>query len=240
VPLPPYIKRTADDADKESYQTIYSKAEGSVAAPTAGLHFTEAIFEALRAKGIQDDFVTLHVGAGTFKPVKAEQMADHEMHAEWIDVRIELLERLKDALQSDRKIIAVGTTATRTLESLYWLGVKAYLNPQMDIAELTIKQWDVYEITAALSSADALGTLIAYLKSKGYNKVMTKTQLLIAPGYAWKIVDRLVTNFHQPDSTLLLLVAAFIGDDWHKVYEYALAHNFRFLSYGDGCLLKRN
>jgi S-adenosylmethionine:tRNA ribosyltransferase-isomerase len=237
VPLPPYIKRKADKTDSDTYQTIYSKTEGSVAAPTAGLHFTLQIFESFKSKNINWDFVTLHVGAGTFKPVKSELIADHAMHAEWLDVLVEFLSKLIDAIDKKRSIVAVGTTATRTLESLYWLGVKTLLNPNMDISELTIHQWDAYELKGDIGTIEALTALLTYLKQNGSERIITKTQLLIAPGYKWRVVKQLVTNFHQPDSTLLLLVAALIGDDWRKVYDYALANDFRFLSYGDGCIL---
>jgi S-adenosylmethionine:tRNA ribosyltransferase-isomerase len=237
VPLPPYIKRKADKSDSDTYQTIYSKIEGSVAAPTAGLHFTERVFQSFRDKHIDWEFVTLHVGAGTFKPVKTTLIADHNMHAEWLDVSTEFIKKLLDAVAQKKNIIAVGTTATRTMESLYWLGVKAYLNPDMDIADLTIHQWDAYELDGTVRTETALLSLIAYLEKSNLDKIITKTQLLIAPGYKWRVVNELITNFHQPDSTLLLLVAALIGDDWRKIYEYALAHEFRFLSYGDGCIL---
>lgn len=237
VPLPPYIKRKADKNDSETYQTIYSKTEGSVAAPTAGLHFTPQIFEDFRSKNISWDFVTLHVGAGTFRPVKSELIVDHTMHAEWLDVSTEFLHKLIITLEQNKNIVAVGTTATRTLESLYWLGVKSHLNPEMDIADLTIHQWDAYELKDNIDTLTALNALHTYLDKHHFSRLITKTQLLIAPGYKWRIVKKLITNFHQPDSTLLLLVASFIGDDWRKVYDYALAHDFRFLSYGDGCIL---
>jgi S-adenosylmethionine:tRNA ribosyltransferase-isomerase len=244
VPLPPYIKRKADENDSETYQTIYSKVEGSVAAPTAGLHFTPYIFESFKDKKISWDFVTLHVGAGTFRPVKSELIADHSMHAEWLDVSIDFLQKLEGCFSplprrgaGGEAIIAVGTTATRTLESLYWLGVKTHLNPDIDISDLTIHQWDAYELTSDTDAMTALQALIDYLRRNGLDRIITKTQLLIAPGYKWRIVSQLITNFHQPDSTLLLLVASLIGEDWREVYDYALAHDFRFLSYGDGCIL---
>lgn len=246
VPLPPYIKRKADKRDSETYQTIYSKTEGSVAAPTAGLHFTPQIFDSFKQKYISWGFVTLHVGAGTFKPVKAEIIADHSMHAEWMDVSLDLIKHLTPALSkgegetatTSRRIIAVGTTAARTLESLYWLGVKTHVNPGLPLPELTIDQWDAYDLPQDVDPMTSLTSLIAYLEKNTLNHLITRTRLLIAPGYKWRIVKELITNFHQPDSTLLLLVAALIGEDWRKVYDYALAHDFRFLSYGDGCLLK--
>lgn len=237
VPLPPYIKRKADKADSDTYQTIYSKIEGSVAAPTAGLHFTPQIFESFKSKHINWDFVTLHVGAGTFKPVKSELIADHSMHAEWLDVSVDFISKLIVEIGEKQSIVAVGTTATRTLESLYWLGVKTLLNPSMDIAELSIHQWDAYELKGDINTIEALTGLQNFLKQNGTDRIITKTQLLIAPGYEWRVVKQLVTNFHQPDSTLLLLVAALIGDEWKRVYDYALENDFRFLSYGDGCIL---
>ena len=236
IPLPPYIKRNTEVEDTERYQTIYAKDEGSVAAPTAGLHFTDEIFNRLDEKNIQKDFVTLHVGAGTFKPVKAATMQGHEMHAEWIDVSVEFIENL--VLQLDKTIIAVGTTSLRTIESLYWMGVKVKLQP--DIKHLDINQWEVYEEPLAngnVKVVDALSSLVNWLKKNNQQRLFTQSQILIAPGYTFKIANALVTNFHQPQSTLLLLVAAAIGDDWKKIYDYAMQRNFRFLSYGDGCLI---
>jgi S-adenosylmethionine:tRNA ribosyltransferase-isomerase len=238
MPLPPYIKRKAEAGDKERYQTIYAKYEGSVAAPTAGLHFTPAIFTSLTEKNISHTEVTLHVGAGTFKPVKAERMQGHEMHAEWIDVDIPTIEQL--AANTDGCTIAVGTTSLRTIESLYWMGVKALLQPDATINELRIQQWDVYEAplnNTAVPAKEALQALITWLENNGTNRVFTNTQILIAPGYRFKIAKAIVTNFHQPQSTLLLLVAAAIGHNWQNVYRYALENDFRFLSYGDGSLL---
>jgi S-adenosylmethionine:tRNA ribosyltransferase-isomerase len=239
VPLPPYIKRKADKNDSNSYQTIYSKIEGSVAAPTAGLHFTPHIFEDFKSKGISWDFVTLHVGAGTFKPVKSELIADHNMHAEWLDISTDFLDTLIDNISHNKNIVAVGTTATRTIESLYWLGAKTVINSELNIEDLTIHQWDAYEIKSNIDTLTAVRSLSAYLNKHKLPRLITKTRLLIAPGYQWRIVKELITNFHQPDSTLLLLVAALIGDDWRNVYDYALSHDFRFLSYGDGCKLSR-
>lgn len=236
IPLPPYIKRKTEGADTERYQTIYAKDEGSVAAPTAGLHFTPEIFTKLAAKNIHTDFVTLHVGAGTFKPVKAATMQGHEMHAEWIDISAAMIENL--IMQADKTIVAVGTTSLRTLESLYWMGVKANLNPAIE--QLNIGQWEVYEAPLAntgLSAKEALSSLLTWMKTNNLERLFTQSQILIAPGYNFKIAKAIVTNFHQPQSTLLLLVAAAIGDDWKKNYDYAMQNNFRFLSYGDGCLL---
>ena len=238
TPLPPYIKRKPEDTDKERYQTIYAKYDGSVAAPTAGLHFTPAIFSTLKTKGINSSYVTLHVGAGTFKPVKAEAMSGHEMHAEWIDVTSETIQQLID--NYDRGIVAVGTTSVRTIESLYWMGIKAILSPVVAIEKLSIKQWEVYEaplINTNISVPVALSALLMWMKKNKSDQLFIPTQIIIAPGYAYKLPIAIITNFHQPQSTLLLLVAAAIGKDWKKVYQYAMENNFRFLSYGDGSLL---
>ncbi|ANI89216.1 S-adenosylmethionine tRNA ribosyltransferase [Arachidicoccus ginsenosidimutans] len=233
IPLPPYLHREAEEKDKETYQTVYAKHDGSVAAPTAGLHFTENLLQQLKNKNIQTDFVTLHVGAGTFKPVKSDTMEAHEMHAEFIDVSVELINSLIDNLSG--KIVSVGTTSLRTLESLYWLGVKVLSN----IFPLEISQWEVYDLPQNISASDALNALKNYLGKNEQQRLLTKTQIIIAPNYELRIANGLITNFHQPKSTLLLLVAAFIGDDWKNVYDYALQNDFRFLSYGDGSLLWR-
>ncbi|WP_245843637.1 S-adenosylmethionine:tRNA ribosyltransferase-isomerase [Niastella vici] len=238
IPLPPYIKRTVEQTDSERYQTIYANSEGSVAAPTAGLHFTDAVFAELDRKHIHREYVTLHVGAGTFKPVKADTMGEHPMHAEFIDVSTSTLECLLQYL--NKQITVVGTTSLRTLESLYWLGVKAGRQPNLPLEELVVHQWDPYELNGTpVPAKAALENLLQYLQKKGLNRIITKTSLLIAPGYKFQIPQALVTNFHQPQSTLLLLVAAFVGNDWRKIYSYALENDFRFLSYGDGCLLLR-
>lgn len=236
IPLPPYIKRRTETSDTERYQTIYAKDEGSVAAPTAGLHFTPGIFTKLATKNIQADFVTLHVGAGTFKPVKAATMQDHEMHAEWIDVSAAMIENL--IAQIDKTVVAVGTTSLRTIESLYWMGVKTNLNPALE--QLQITQWEVYEdplVNAALPVKEALSSLLKWMKENNRDRLFTQSQILIAPGYTFKIAKAIITNFHQPQSTLLLLVAAATGNEWRKIYEYAMQNDFRFLSYGDGSLL---
>lgn len=236
IPLPPYIKRKTEAGDTERYQTIYAKDEGSVAAPTAGLHFTEDIFKRFSEKNIQMDFVTLHVGAGTFKPVKAATMQDHEMHAEWIDVSVEFIEKL--ITQLNKTVVTVGTTSLRTIESLYWMGVKAHLQPA--IQQLHISQWEVYEAPLAdcgMNAKDALSALLNWLKNNNQQRLFTQSQILIAPGYHFKIANAIITNFHQPQSTLLLLVAAATGNDWHKIYDFAMQNDFRFLSYGDGSLL---
>lgn len=239
IPLPPYIKRAVEEADSERYQTVYAQADGSVAAPTAGLHFTENIFNSLKEKNIQTDFVTLHVGAGTFKPVKSNTMQEHDMHAEWIDVSKATIENILKNL--DNNIIAVGTTSLRTIESLYWLGVKQLAvgskQPTYDSFRI-LSQWEAYELAGKnITVKKALESLLQWMDKNNMDRLVTKTQILIAPGYPFKIVKGLVTNFHQPQSTLLLLVAALIGEDWRKVYGYALQNDFRFLSYGDGSLL---
>ena len=235
LPLPPYLNRNAEEEDEERYQTIYAKRDGSVAAPTAGLHFTETVFDELRKKNIAHDFVTLHVGAGTFQPVKTERVAQHNMHAEWIDVSIHFIEHLVACLLND--IIAVGTTSLRTIESLYWLGVKIVLNENIAPEDLFLQQWEVYEIEQNITSSKALQTLLDWMKQHHLQQLITKTQIIIVPGYELKIAAALVTNFHQPQSTLLLLIAAIVGEDWKTIYEYALRSDFRFLSYGDGSLL---
>lgn len=238
TPLPPYIKRKTIESDAERYQTIYSRYEGSVAAPTAGLHFTKKIFESLQEKDIDTGFVTLHVGAGTFKPVKNDTMKSHEMHAEWIDVSTIFIEQL--IKNSSHGIFCVGTTSVRTVESLYWMGVKAMFYPDAAIEDLEIKQWDVYEedmVNNFTSPEDALKSLLIFLHDKKVERLFIRTQIIIAPGYQFRIIKGMVTNFHQPKSTLLLLVAAMAGTKWKSIYEYALKNNFRFLSYGDGCLI---
>ena len=232
IPLPPYIKRKPEKSDSERYQTIYARQEGSVAAPTAGLHFSPSVFEKLKDRNINHTYLTLHVGAGTFKPVKSEKMADHEMHAEFIDVSKATLQQLINNID---KIIAVGTTSLRTLESLYWLGVKSIDNPGS--AQLMVTQWEPYESESEYSAKDALLALLNWMEENNTDQLYSKTQIIIAPGYKPRLAKALITNFHQPQSTLLLLVASLIGNKWREVYVYALQHNFRFLSYGDGCLL---
>lgn len=234
LPLPPYMNRDAEPDDEDRYQTVYAKQDGSVAAPTAGLHFTDAVFKKLTAKKIETEFLTLHVGAGTFKPVKADVMHHHEMHEERVYISLSLIEKII-AKKDKHKIVAVGTTSLRTLESLYWFGVK--LMSVKDVNELFIEQWFPYENHAPISLQQSLETVVAWMKEKKLNVLTGSTQILIAPPYQLKVVDALITNFHQPESTLLLLVAACIGDDWRKVYEYALTHDFRFLSYGDSSIL---
>ena len=238
MPLPPYIKRKAEPSDKERYQTIYAKHEGSVAAPTAGLHFTENIFASFDKKNINKINVTLHVGAGTFKPVKAALMEGHEMHAEWIDVQASSIQQLLETIPNP--IIAVGTTSIRTIESLYWMGIKAIKNPACNLEELVIHQWDVYEaplFETEISATVALKALLIWMKKNNIDRILCSTQILISPGYRYRIATAIITNFHQPQSTLLLLVAAAVGNNWKMIYHFALENNFRFLSYGDGSLL---
>ena len=234
LPIPPYLNRKTEESDTHTYQTVYSKVKGSVAAPTAGLHFTPAVLGALDAAGVQRGEVTLHVGAGTFKPVKSELIADHEMHEEYIEVQRGLLERI---IAAGGAAVAVGTTSVRTLESLYFLGEKVSENPEIEESELCVGQWEPYNRLHTLSTVEALTALLQWLDAKGLDRVHSHTRIMIAPGYTFRIVKAIVTNFHQPKSTLLLLVSAFIGADWRRVYDYALENGFRFLSYGDSSLL---
>lgn len=238
MPLPPYIKRKAGTEDSDRYQTVYATLPGSVAAPTAGLHFTASVMQRLKENNVDFLPVTLHVGAGTFKPVKSTTIADHEMHAEFIDVSINTIERL--TYNTNRKVVSVGTTSMRTIESLYWIGVKISLNPSVDIEEAGLEQWFPYESLPLLPRSAALQALLDYMKERRLDRLVTRTSIIIVPGYQFKVADVLVTNFHQPQSTLLLLIAAFIGEDWRKVYNHALKNDFRFLSYGDACLFFRN
>ena len=248
IPLPPYIKRDVEASDAERYQTTYAHYDGSVAAPTAGLHFTKTIFEKLKKKNIQTDFVTLHVGAGTFKPVKSETIGEHEMHAEFIDVTVATIRHILQQLHNP--IIGVGTTSLRTIESLYWFGVKAAIvnlpagrqgkqrASGNDVQLLNLGQWEVYEeLPQNISPTVALQSLLDWMAAEKKERLVAKTQIIIAPGYKPKIAKALITNFHQPGSTLLLLVAALIGNDWKSIYDFALKNNYRFLSYGDGCLI---
>ena len=234
LPIPPYLNRASQESDKTTYQTVYSKIKGSVAAPTAGLHFTNRVLQAVDACGIDREELTLHVGAGTFKPVKSEEIEGHEMHTEYVSVRRQTLEKL---LRHDCQAIAVGTTSVRTLESLYYMGLKVLRNPDITEAELHVNQWEPYDAPHKYSVNDSIQALLDWLDRNGLSTLHSSTQIIIAPGYDYKIVKMLVTNFHQPQSTLLLLVSAFVKGDWHKIYDYALAHDFRFLSYGDSSLL---
>ena len=233
LPIPPYLNRDTEEQDKQTYQTVYSKIDGSVAAPTAGLHFTSEVFRSLKEKGIKTAEITLHVGAGTFRPVKSEQIKDHVMHSEFISVKREFIEQL---LNYKGMVIAVGTTSVRTLESLYFLGtlLEKGKNPKMQVS-----QWQPYEETKnPVTKEKALSNLIDYLDTHGLNTLIADTQIIIAPGYKFKIVDGIVTNFHQPQSTLLLLISAFLGGDrWKDIYTHALDEGYRFLSYGDSSLL---
>ena len=236
LPIPPYLNRETQESDKETYQTVYSKIKGSVAAPTAGLHFTPRVLDALREKGVDLEELTLHVGAGTFKPVKSEEIEGHEMHTEYISVSRSTLQKL---IAHEGKAVAVGTTSVRTLESLYHIGITLLNNPDATEDELHVRQWQPYEMSAEASAtpaADALQAILRYLDRHGMETLHTSTQIIIAPGYEYRIVKAMVTNFHQPQSTLLLLVSAFVHGDWRKIYDYALSHDFRFLSYGDSSL----
>lgn len=240
LPIPPYLNRETQESDKTTYQTVYSKIKGSVAAPTAGLHFTDAVLADLDAHGIDREEVTLHVGAGTFKPVKSLEIEGHQMHTEYIVVHRRSLEKL---LKHECKVIAVGTTSVRTIESLYYMGVHLISNPDANEEDLHVNQWDPYELSEdgnlvkGITPMQAIQAIVDYLDRNGLEALHSSTQIIIAPGYTYKIVKMLVTNFHQPQSTLLLLVSAFLHGDWHKVYDYALEHDFRFLSYGDSSLL---
>lgn len=235
IPLPPYIKRAAEASDELRYQTVYAKCEGSVAAPTAGLHFTPEVFKALAEKGIDTDYVTLHVGAGTFKPVTGETIGEHFMHEEKIILSESLVQHLLAALREGKRCIAVGTTVTRTLESLFIMGAKMCLKRAEPLA---VRQWEVYEDEAmrAVSVEESLGAILEHLHQHGTDLLRGTTELIILPTYKPHLVQGLVTNFHQPKSTLLLLVSAFIGQDWRKIYAHALGNGYRFLSYGDSNL----
>jgi S-adenosylmethionine:tRNA ribosyltransferase-isomerase len=238
LPIPPYLNRETQESDKTTYQTVYSKIKGSVAAPTAGLHFTEQVLQAIDAAGIDREELTLHVGAGTFKPVKSEEIEGHEMHTEFISVRRSTIQKLLD---HNACAIAVGTTSVRTLESLYYMGLKVMQNPSLSEEQLHVMQWEPYEgdrsQETGVRSVEALKALADWMDARGLEVLHSSTQIIIAPGYDYHIVKMLVTNFHQPQSTLLLLVSAFVKGDWRKIYDYALAHDFRFLSYGDSSLL---
>lgn len=237
LPIPPYLNRDTQESDKETYQTVYSKIKGSVAAPTAGLHFTPRVLDALKEKGVDLEELTLHVGAGTFKPVKSAEIEGHEMHTEYISVSRGTIENL---IAHNGKAIAVGTTSVRTLESLYHIGVTLLKNPNATEEELHVHQWQPYETaeeTASITSVKALQAILNYLNRHDMEALHTSTQIIIAPGYDYKIVNAMVTNFHQPQSTLLLLVSAFVKGNWRKIYDFALGHDFRFLSYGDSSLI---
>jgi S-adenosylmethionine:tRNA ribosyltransferase-isomerase len=237
TPLPPYIKREPDEKDRERYQTIYSKKDGSVAAPTAGLHFTDQVLGQLKRKNITFHEVTLHVGAGTFQPIKTDILREHDMHAEFIQVSRDFISHMA-AL--DQPVVAVGTTTVRTLESLYWMGVKVLEQDMIPAEELKLEQWEAYELRQDTGIREAFQALYKWLDHHDIKELITSTRLMIVPGYQFKMIKTLITNFHQPGSTLLLLVAAFIGDSWKDAYHYALIRGFRFLSYGDSSILFRN
>lgn len=235
IPLPPYILRETTEQDKERYQTTYASEEGSVAAPTAGLHFSKDLLNKISSNKIDLQFLTLHVGAGTFMPVKSEYINDHIMHAEFFEIDKKLIQYL---IQNKNNIIAVGTTSLRTIESLYWLGVKIISNPTITPSNLYLSQWDAYAIEKkSIPKMEALQVILNWMENNQLTQFISKTQLMILPGYQFKMTKGLVTNFHQPKSTLLLIIAAILGSSWKSVYQYALDHKFRFLSYGDGCLL---
>ena len=236
LPIPPYLNRETQESDKTTYQTVYSKIKGSVAAPTAGLHFTDRVLQAVDARGIEREEVTLHVGAGTFKPVKSATIGEHAMHTEYIAVRRHTIERL---IAHGGEAIAVGTTSVRTLESLYYMGLKVLQNPDITEEELHVNQWEPYEEVRGdrLEVRGVLQALLDWLDRHELTVLHSSTQIIIAPGYQYQVVKAMVTNFHQPQSTLLLLVSAFVQGDWHTIYDYALSHNFRFLSYGDSSFI---
>ena len=235
IPIPPYLNRGTEESDLTDYQTVYSHIDGSVAAPTAGLHFTDELLAECDRRGITRRELTLHVGAGTFQPVKSENIGEHEMHYEFIAVERSLLAELIQAIDTRQPIIAVGTTSVRTLESLYYVGQILESNPEAD--DLTVTQWQPYTTPCQIYARQALQNIVDYLDRHHLNTLMGNTQLMIAPGFTYRIIDGMITNFHQPQSTLLLLVAAFVGNEnWRGLYDYALAHDFRFLSYGDACL----
>ncbi len=234
LPIPPYLNRNTEESDKITYQTVYSKIKGSVAAPTAGLHFTQEVLDAIDQKKIIREEITLHVGAGTFKPVKSKEIEGHMMHTEFFSVKKTTIEKL---IQHHASAIAVGTTSVRTLESLYYLGCKLANNPECSSELLHVDQWEPYDIHYQLSPIEALQQIVDYMDRNRLNVLQADTQIIIAPGYDYKIVKMLITNFHQPQSTLLLLVSAFVKGDWRRIYDYALANDFRFLSYGDSSLL---
>ncbi len=239
IPLPPYMKRDALAEDKIRYQTVYADTEGSVAAPTAGLHFTGEIIESLRSKNVKTDYITLHVGAGTFKPVKSETISEHIMHSERFFVHRNVIE---DILSNGTgKIIAVGTTSLRTIESLYWFGVQLIQNRDSALLnhDILINQWAPYENDTEISVTESFKAVLSYIEKSGEDYISGRTNIIIVPGYRFRVFDGLITNFHQPGSTLLLLIAAFIGKNWREVYEYALNNDFRFLSYGDSSILFR-
>ncbi len=234
IPLPPYINREDGPEDASRYQTVYSLINGSVAAPTAGLHFSDSVLEKLKQNGIKSSFITLHVGAGTFKPVKSKNISNHEMHCEHFTVTQRTIEQL---IEYQGNIISVGTTSVRTLESLFWLGVKLLNDPSVEPAGLTLNQWEAYSLNQDISAADSMQSILNFLKKNCLPSIEASTSIMIVPGYNFKMIKGIITNFHQPRSTLLLLISAWAGNNWKKIYNYALENNFRFLSYGDCSLL---
>ena len=234
IPIPPYLNRDTEELDLERYQTLYARIKGSVAAPTAGLHFTDTVLEQVRERGIDTCNVCLHVGAGTFVPVKSEYIADHKMHTEPFEVTKEFLLKLRD-LKEGAKVISVGTTSTRTLESLYFIGVQCIENGEPG----AVQQWEPYKKEYNYTMKESVGAILEYMERNNMEKLVARTGIIIVPSYIFRVVDVLVTNFHQPQSTLLLLISAFIGGNWKSVYNYALENGFRFLSYGDSSLLFR-
>jgi S-adenosylmethionine:tRNA ribosyltransferase-isomerase len=237
IPLPPYFHREAELSDLERYQTVFSKYKGSVAAPTASLHFTEHVFESLKQRGVGLEEITLHVGAGTFKPVSTENLSGHEMHSEWFSVSRNTIQRLRD--HDYNRLIVAGTTSLRTIESLYGLGVQL-MQGRAAAGMLSLSQWEVYdEGVEAISITDALDAILNYLDNQKQLFLHASSSLLIAPSFQFKLADGLITNFHQPKSTLLVLVSAFIGKEWKEVYDHAMKNDYRFLSYGDSSLLWR-
>lgn len=236
LPIPPYLHRKTEESDLTTYQTVYSKIKGSVAAPTAGLHFTDEVLNQLCTKGIEIDEVTLHVGAGTFQPVKTEDVNEHHMHTETIAIERSTIEHIQQKLGN---IVAVGTTSVRTLESLYYIGASPLNLPQGDFVNFHVSQWKPYKQNFDISARQALQNILDYMDANNLKMLHADTQIMIKPGYEFKIVNAIITNFHQPKSTLLLLVSAFVNGDWRSIYNYALSHNFRFLSYGDSSLLIR-
>jgi S-adenosylmethionine:tRNA ribosyltransferase-isomerase len=233
IPIPPYLHRDSEEIDKTRYQTVYSKIKGSVAAPTAGLHFTENVFKTLENKGILTAELTLHVGAGTFQPVKSLQVESHEMHTEHFLVQRSFIETL---INHQGPVIAVGTTSVRTLESLYWLGVKAFNNQDLAQEDFVVTQWEPYQSSTEITKEKAFQSLLNYLDKNRFELINSSTQIIIVPGYQFRVIDGMITNFHQPQSTLLLLISAFIGNDWKAIYQHALENGYRFLSYGDSNL----
>ena len=240
VPLPPYVKREAEELDKKRYQTIYAVNDGSVAAPTAGLHFTDNVLSNLKKKEVKFQYITLHVGLGTFRPIQTETLKDHIMHEESVCISRRLIESILNC--PDKKIIAVGTTALRTLESIYWFGLRLYADKQKKIDKFYVSQWQPYEYKKdeLIPKTPCLKAVLDLMENKNADYLYGDTRLMVVPGYDFQIVDALITNFHMPRSSLLLLVSAFIGEDWKRVYDYALKNDFRFLSYGDSSLHFRN